>query len=128
MAVDTNVLVRILVDDPGQPAQVAAARNFARKAEQVFVAQIVQVELVWVLESAYKLGKETVLMVLEQLLRNEGFQLQEEEGFMHALGLFRDSSADFSDCLIATQAARYGEGLMTFDKKLARLDGVGLLG
>jgi predicted nucleic-acid-binding protein len=32
IAIDTNVLVRILVDDPGQPAQVAAARRLASES------------------------------------------------------------------------------------------------
>ncbi len=51
IAVDTNVLVRILADDPGQPAQVQAARRLAGGAKQVFVPTVVQVETVWVLES-----------------------------------------------------------------------------
>jgi predicted nucleic-acid-binding protein len=55
IAVDTNVLVRVLVDDPGQKAQVAAARSQVKRAGQVWVAQIVQAETVWVLESAYGL-------------------------------------------------------------------------
>jgi predicted nucleic-acid-binding protein len=33
IAIDTNVLVRILVDDPGQPAQVDAARALASQAK-----------------------------------------------------------------------------------------------
>jgi predicted nucleic-acid-binding protein len=37
IAVDTTVLVRILADDPGQPAEVQAARRLARGAKQVFV-------------------------------------------------------------------------------------------
>jgi predicted nucleic-acid-binding protein len=45
----------VLVDDPGQKAQVAAARSQVKRAGQVWVAQIVQAETVWVLESAYGL-------------------------------------------------------------------------
>ena len=37
IAVDTNLLVRILADDPGQPAQVDAARALASQSQQVFV-------------------------------------------------------------------------------------------
>jgi predicted nucleic-acid-binding protein len=46
IAVDTNVLVRILADDPGQPTQVEAARVLASQAKQVFVPLVVQVETV----------------------------------------------------------------------------------
>ena len=67
IAVDTNVLVRVLVDDPGQKAQVAAARSQAKRAGQVWVAQIVQAETVWVLESAYDLDRTTILRVPSSL-------------------------------------------------------------
>ncbi|MCO6440817.1 MAG: PIN domain-containing protein [Nitrococcus mobilis] len=49
IAVDTNVLVRILTDDPGQPEQVQAARALASRARKVYVPLIVMVECVWVL-------------------------------------------------------------------------------
>jgi len=42
IAVDTNLLVRILIDDPGQPEQVTIARSIARQARHVFVPQIVE--------------------------------------------------------------------------------------
>lgn len=54
-AVDMNVLIRILVTDDKQLDQVRLARQFAKKAKILFVPQIVQVELVWVLEAAYGL-------------------------------------------------------------------------
>ena len=50
IAVDTNVLVRILIDDPEEIEQTQAARKLARAAGTVFVPQIVQVECVWVLK------------------------------------------------------------------------------
>jgi len=50
IAVDTNLLVRILADDPDQPVQVDAARALASQSQQVFVPLIVQVETVWVLD------------------------------------------------------------------------------
>lgn len=41
IAFDTNVLVRVLVDDPGEPDQVKAAREKVRRAREVFIPQIV---------------------------------------------------------------------------------------
>ena len=80
IALDTNVLVRILVDNPGQPAQVDAARALASRAKQVFVPLVVQIEPVWVLESGYALSKEAVVQALEHLEVNQAFVL-EDEGF-----------------------------------------------
>jgi predicted nucleic-acid-binding protein len=58
---DTNVLARYLVrDDPG------------------LINRIVLCELVWVLESAYGYSKDTIVAVLEKLLRTsklEDFKL-----------------------------------------------------
>ena len=88
IAVDTNLLVRILADDPGQPAQVDAARALASQAQQVFVPLIVQVETVWVLESGYGLSKEAVVQALEHIEVNQAFVLEDEDLSHRALGAF----------------------------------------
>lgn len=62
-AVDTNVLVRILIEDEQQKEQVKKARRFAKKAANLFIPQIVQVELVWVLDAAYDLEKEAIIEI-----------------------------------------------------------------
>jgi predicted nucleic-acid-binding protein len=68
IAIDTNVLVRLLVDEPGQPAQVVAARKLASDAHRVHVPLVVLVELVWVLESCYQVTKQQVVDALRHLL------------------------------------------------------------
>jgi len=44
IAVDTNVLVRLLVNDPADQRQIELAKTLLREAGQVYVPQIVQVE------------------------------------------------------------------------------------
>jgi len=126
IAADTNLMVRIVIDDPGQPEQVAIARNIAIEAGQIFVPQIVAVELVWVLQSAYKFGKDAITQVLEHLLHNSAFVLQAEDRFLEALGLFKNKSCGFSDCVIVAECRAANCTLTTFDKKLSRLSGVAL--
>ena len=70
LAVDTNVLIRIVVADNKQMDQVKLARQIAKKARQLFVPQIVQVELVWVLATAYHLEKIDIIHVLQHLQTN----------------------------------------------------------
>ena len=127
IAVDTNVLVRILVDDPGQSGQAQAARRIASEAAQLFVPQIVQVEMVWVLQSAYGMNKSDVIRALDHLLHNRAFELQAEDHFLEALGLFKDANIDFADCLILAESQAVKAPLVTFDKKLGRLSGVQLV-
>jgi predicted nucleic-acid-binding protein len=58
IGLDTNVLARYLVrDDPG------------------FINRIVLCELVWVLESAYGYSKDTIVAVLEKLLRTSQLKI-----------------------------------------------------
>jgi predicted nucleic-acid-binding protein len=123
IAVDTNLLVRILADDPGQPAQVDAARTLASQAQQVFVPLIVQVETVWVLESGYGLSKETIVQALEHLEVNQAFVMEDEDLSHRALELFRSSNADYSDCLILSTCRARDLMLYTFDKRLSKLAG-----
>ena len=123
IAVDTNLLVRILADDPGQPEQVNAARALASQAQQVYIPLVVQVETVWVLESGYKLSKPVIIQALEHIEINQAF-VQEDDDLSHrALSLFRTSNADYSDCVILSDCQSRNHELYTFDKRLAKLKG-----
>jgi predicted nucleic-acid-binding protein len=124
IAVDTNVLVRVLADDPGQPQQVAAARALVSEAGRVFVPTVVQVETVWVLDSGYDLPKTTIIAALEHLETNQAFELEEPQRCRRALALFRTSNADYSDCLILAGCQARCLQLHTFDKRFSKLEGV----
>ena len=127
LAVDTNVLVRVLVDDPGAPKQCAAARQLASESGAIYVSQVVQVETVWVLESAYRFDREAVINALSELVRNDAFVLQRREVFAEALREMSIGAVDFSDCLILTEARAENAELATFDKKLGKLPGTKLV-
>ena len=123
IAVDTNVLVRLLVDEPSQPAQVTAARALAQEAARAHVPLVVLVETVWVLESSYGADKDQVLAVLRHLLSNDAFDLEQPERCRDAVALFAGGNADFSDCLILSGCVALGLTLHTFDRRLGRLRG-----
>ncbi|HLA75618.1 MAG TPA: type II toxin-antitoxin system VapC family toxin [Gammaproteobacteria bacterium] len=127
IAVDTNVLVRVLVDDAEQRAQTAAARKKMRAAKQIFVPQIVQVECVWVFETAYRMHKDAVIGILSHLCNNSAFVLQHPETFMTALQWFQQNNANFADCLILAESRGAGCELFTFDKRLGKQHGARLL-
>jgi len=127
IAVDTNVLVRLLINDPGSQSQVSAAKDLLKRAKQVYVPQIVQIEMVWVLETAYSFDKPAVITVLKHLQQTMLFVLQDEDLFDTALATFENHSADFSDYLILSGCLKNNHELFTFDKKFARLQSVRLL-
>lgn len=123
LAVDTNVLIRVLVDDATALDQCRAAREAVSEAGEVFVAQVVQIETVWVLASAYGLGKTRLKGVLEAIADHPAFHLQRPEMFHAALQQYLAGHADFADCMILAECAAGGCDLATFDRKLGKLPG-----
>jgi predicted nucleic-acid-binding protein len=123
IAIDTNVLIRILIEDSGHKEQNRIARELAISAKRVYIPQIVQVETVWVLETAYKFDKTNILKVLDHIQSNGAFVLQSSDIFSAALDIFHNCNADFSDCLILAESRKANMKLYTFDKRLSRQNG-----
>lgn len=129
-ALDTNVLVRYLVQDDA--AQLAAARRLIRKCvneqQTLFVPVTVTLELEWVLRSSFGYGKETTIGALSSLFSAAELSFEAERALEVALDLYRNRQADFADCLHIALAAQAGEQpLWTFDKGAAKLSGARLL-
>ena len=120
VVIDTNVLVRVIVEDAGQPEQTKIARDLLDNAQSVYVPQIVQVEFVWVLTKTYKTDKAILLNVLEHLLLNPAFILQRRDVFKIAVELFKESPAGFADCMILAESLDIKSLLYTFDKRLSK--------
>jgi predicted nucleic-acid-binding protein len=120
-AVDTNLLVRLLVRD--DPAQVLLAETFV--AGGAWVSHLVLAETVWVLDAVHERTKARVAAAIELLLNHEHFALQDSEVVVHALAQFRTRPAiRFSDCMALEIARKAGHlPLGTFDRALAKLDG-----
>lgn len=83
-----------------------------------------QVETVWVLETAYRLDKGTVVAVLDHLVGNRAYVLQHEETFRRAQTAFKEGAADFADYLIRAESEAAGHALVTLDRRLQRTAGV----
>ncbi|HJR69385.1 MAG TPA: type II toxin-antitoxin system VapC family toxin [Gammaproteobacteria bacterium] len=121
IAVDTNVLLRALVDDPTDPAQCGAARALVAGAGQVRVASIVFVETLWVLHRRYRAARDDVSRVARELLDHPRYQIEASDELSQALEIFSTSSVDFADAVALADARRAGVGLHTFDRRLAKL-------
>lgn len=124
ISLDTNLLVRIFVDDPNQTAQSAKARKTVKEYKTAYITQIVQVETVWVLDRAYGFTRVDIVKVLESLANNQAFRLENEINFVAAMQLYGSSNIEFSDALILERSRQEKVELLTFDKKLQKLPGV----
>jgi predicted nucleic-acid-binding protein len=129
-ALDTNVLVRYLVQD--DVAQLATARRLIRRCidrgETLFVPVTVALELEWVLRSNFRFAKSDVVALLSGLLSTNELAFESEGGLELGLALYVQGGADFSDCLHAALAAQAGQQPMwTFDKAASKVAGARLL-
>ncbi len=129
-ALDTNVLVCLLIDDAA--AQLAAARELVRRClddgDALFVPVTVTLELEWVLRSAFAFDKASVAQLLSQLLSSVELSFQSERAVEVGLALYVRGAAGFSDCLHAALATASGEHpLWTFDRNAAKVEGAQLI-
>ncbi len=128
---DTNVLVRYLLNDDKR--QSAMARFFIQKAvangEAVRISLLTILETEWVLRSYGKRDKATVIEVFQALLEARDVEIELEESLEQALHYYKNSNADFADCLMTSRYQRSGcTAMMTFDDKASKLPGCELLG
>lgn len=94
-----------------------------------FVCREVTVELVWVLERAYRFSRDRVATVLDELIATEELVLEAAGGVARAARGYRQGRADFSDLMISAAARRSGAlPLYTFDRQAARVEGAELVG
>ena len=113
--VDTNVLIRYLVADDLN--QAAKAKRYV-ESSPIYVNCIVLAEAVWVLESAYGYGKETIATTLENLLSTHEIEVEDAEIALAAVRDYRRSATGFTDCLIGRRNAAHGcEEIGSFDKR-----------
>ena len=122
-AVDTNVIVRVLIDDPDEPAQTRAAREMVRQERTVLVPDLVLIEMTWVLRTSYRFSRAMVAKAVKGLIAHGKLVLESEALAAAALNLYESSQADYADCWILAAMRERGVELVTFDKKLARLEG-----
>lgn len=120
IGVDTNVLVRFLVED--DPAQNAIAREFFAKRspeDPAYISATVIAETVWVLRRRLKLPLATVSNLVQNLLAADRLVVEFTEE-LDALLSQETPRTDIADYLIAWSSTRAGcTATVTFDRTSA---------
>lgn len=126
IGLDTNVLLRWLIDDPrlGEDAAgqgASAARVLGGAQEKIFVNRIVLAESAWVLRRRLRLERAEVVAVVEGLLTAVGVDIEDEPIVRDALEGFRRGPGDFADHLVgAVNAANGCRTTYTFDRAASK--------
>lgn len=123
IALDTNVLVRFLVEDDEQQSRLAARliKAAIERDGQLFISDIVLCETVWVLSSAYRFSRPEIAAALSGLLRARAVVFSSSDRLTRALEAYTKGKGDFADYLIREHARAAGaETVATFDRSLLK--------
>ncbi len=129
IALDTNVLVRYLVGDDAEQAKAARVLLEGLTSERPgFICREVAIEMVWVLERAYRFPRVQIADVLMELIATDSLAIEAADDVARAAVSYRQGGVGFSDLMVLSAAERAGAApLHTFDRRLARMDGAVLV-
>ena len=140
IAIDTNVLLRYLIQDDKK--QSVKADKLITGRRKVLITDVVLVETIWTLKGKkYKLLKNDLLLVIDGLFKEPNIIFEDGQTVWRAYNAIRGSGpikvgtkkkdADFADALILEKsrynANRKGEsfgGLYSFDAAAQQFDNV----
>jgi len=130
IGLDTNIVIRYLVQDDPKQASVATRLIEKTLSAEVpgFLSHIVLCELAWVLEDCYSQSRTQIAAILQALFTTRQILVQEAELAWKALRALQHRGIDFSDALIGLAGMSAGcKYTVTFDKEAAKLDGFEML-
>jgi predicted nucleic-acid-binding protein len=129
IGLDTNVVVRYFAQDDEQQSALATAEIESLTDDSPgYISLVTLVELVWVMQGAYKVSKTEIISILQTLLQTREIRVENTEVALQALALFTSSKAGFADCLIERCGHKAGCAYtVTFDSDAAASAGMRLL-
>jgi predicted nucleic-acid-binding protein len=111
IAVDTNVLVRVLTkDDPGQAKK--AVKILA--AGDIFLSKTVFLEVAWVLRYAYNIDRKGILTGFRKLMGLPNVKVEDQQNVYQAIAWY-ECGLDFADALHLASSMT-ADRFVTFDK------------
>lgn len=117
---DTNVLVRHLTGEPA--AQAAAATRLLEVSSDLVLDDVIIAELVYVLESVYRLGRERIAVILESVIEHPSIRIEDPLVIHVALRHYERLDIDFADAYVAASASVDGvRAVASFDRDLDRV-------
>lgn len=116
--VDTNLIVRYLVQDHERHAKVAGKLFDACDRGDLVVVLLpaVLAECLFVLESFYGHPRAGIAAALARLISSPGVEISGAAVHLDALDRYRKTKVHFVDCLIAATAAAEDTPVASFDR------------
>lgn len=118
--VDTNVLVRHLTGDPVDMAQRASA--YLAAATELFLADLIVAETVYVLESFYEVSRDQIAGSIRSLLAFGPIVCVDPALLLRAIEIYEVDRIDFAEAYLVACAESTGVGVVvSFDRSIDRV-------
>ena len=129
LALDTNVLLRYLVQDDEAQAEAASSLIESLTVDRPgFICREVIIEMVWVLERSYRFTRAQIADVLVEMTLTQGLVFESEDDVVRAALQYRQGGPGFADLMILAAVTRaQANPLHTFDRALSRKEDVALV-
>lgn len=118
--VDTNLFIRYLTNDDQAKAERVELllKDAAVGKIKLMTAEMVIAEVVWVLESSYRLKSTTIAPLIRAILATKGLEVLNAPLIARALEHYETKNIDFIDGYIAAVMEKQGiTELYSFDRK-----------
>ena len=126
IGLDTNVLVRYIMQDDPKQAKLATKLIESLKDESPgFISLVSVVELSWVLEAGFELSRRQIAEAFQNLMAVDAFKIERVSVVAGAIRAYAEGKADFADYLIERSSVHAGcDRTMTFDREAAKSGGM----
>ena len=129
LILDTNVLLRYLTNDV--PAKADDVEKLFKDAQsgvvKLFVSDICVAELVWTLQSFYKLQKSDIASKVTAIINTPGFYFSDERMLLDAIRRFSEKNVDFIDAYNAALASKLKMKISSYDDDYRKFPDVSAL-
>lgn len=120
--IDTNIIVRILTDDPPDLAARAASFIDNNTDCQLVVSDLIAAEVVFVLQSFYKVSKGDIAKGLEKFFEIPQIVVENHPIISKALNLYVQKNIDYAEAYLAAYTLKQRSNeILSFDKDLDKL-------
>ena len=122
IGVDTNVLIRLFINDEAEQHAKADAFFAARSPEDAaFISLVTTIEFVWVLTRSYKRPQDEALGLLKIVLSSRDAVVEMAEAVASAVQTALDTKGDYADVIIAQAGQSAGcSHSVSFDEPAAK--------
>jgi predicted nucleic-acid-binding protein len=118
--VDTNILVRHLTAVPPESAERATA--FLADATELYLADLIVAETIYVLESFYKAPRGQIATAMRSLLSMRSITTVDPALLLRAIEVYEFDRVDFAEAYIVACAETTGIGrVASFDRAIDRV-------